>query len=537
MTKKFTPSIIFQPAANKAMQRGIHKLVNLISPTLGPLPRTVAYQKHSAIELLDKGAIIARRMTDLPDRREDVGAMYVRHMIWQLYEDIGDGTATAAILFKTLYDEGLRYLAAGADAQKLRQCLEEALGQILEHLDTQTITSTTRAHLPQIAKSVCADESLADVLAETVGILGEFGKLEFRKGGSEHEWTFIEGNYWTGGVLSKRMVEGKADSRIELEDVGILVTDFALEEPRSLPPILKQAIAAGFKRLIFVAKKVSEPVVTFFKSAELIKQIEVIPVNITSFTQAQDSANQQDLIKLVGGYPVVALGQKELPPIRADDFGKARLVWTDLHHVGILGGSGDTLKLRHHIESLTTAFRNSEDAETRKTLRQRIGTLQGGAITLWVGGMSQREIESNKEVAEHVDVTLRGALENGVLPGGGTAYLNCQTLLCKLAGQSERLEQRFSYQLLHKALEAPLRVMLENAGLEPSEILAQIRQAKEGMGFDIHQNKIVTMLAAGVLDVATVQKAALRYAVKSAALVLTIEAVVHKKNPKRVTAP
>lgn len=131
-----TPSVIFQPSASKSMQHGIHKLVALIRPTLGPITRTVAYQKHDKIELLDKGAIIARRMTDLPDRREDVGAMYVRHMLWQLYEDVGDGTATAAFLFKTLYDEGLRYLAAGADAQKLRQCLEEALKQILEHLDS-----------------------------------------------------------------------------------------------------------------------------------------------------------------------------------------------------------------------------------------------------------------------------------------------------------------------------------------------------------------------------------------------------------------
>lgn len=338
------------------------------------------------------------------------------------------------------------------------------------------------------------------------------------------------------------MVEGEPDSRVELEDVGILVTDFDLEDPRSLPPILKQAIAAGFKRLLFVAKKVSEPVITFLKSPELIKQIEVIPVKLNGFTQVQDNANARDLTALVGGYPVVTLGQKELPRVRTDDFGRARLVWADLHHIGIIGGGGDTLKLRRLIESLKGVFCNSENTETRKVLRQRIGTLQGGAITLWVGGATQRELESNKEIAEHVDVTLRGALGHSVLPGGGTAYLNCQTLLCKLAVQSQSLEQRFSYQMLHKTVEAPLRTMLENAGLEPAEILAQIRQAKEGsynknIGFDIQQNKIVNMLAAGVLDVAAVQKAALRYAVKSAALALSIEAVVHKKNPERVVAP
>jgi chaperonin GroEL len=205
--------------------------------------------------------------------------------------------------------------------------------------------------------------------------------------------------------------------------------------------------------------------------------------------------------------------------------------------VGIIGGGGDKLKLRDHVESLKLAYRNSDDAETRKVLRQRIGTLQGGAITLWVGGSSPREIERNKESAEHGELTLRAALEYGVLPGGGTAYLACKPLLCQGMQKSESLEQRLSYQILHKAMETPLRTMLENVGLEPAQILAQLNKTNEDIGFDIQQNKIVNMLAAGVLDVATVQKTALRYAVKSAALALTVEVVVHKKNPQRVIAP
>ena len=531
------PGVRFQPEVNAAMQRGVHKLVGLVSPTLGPLPRTVAHQKHSDVELLDKGAIIARRMTDLPDRREDIGAMYVRHTIWQLYEDVGDGTATAAVLFRSLYDEGLRYLAAGADGGKVRRYLEKALEEVLEHLATQTRPVGSEAQLKGVAKSVCSDDALAEVLGETVNILGEFGKLELRKGGSEHEWSFVEGNYWSGGVLSKRFLEGKTPARAELGNAGVLITDFTIEDPRSLPPILKTAIAAGLTKLLLVAKKVSEPVVTFLTSPQLLEQIEVLPVKLDGFTQAKDSANGADLSALVGGYPVVALGETELPRVRADDFGRARLVWADAQHVGIVGGGGDALKLREHVETLKAAFHKIDDADTRKTLRQRLGTLLGGAVTLWVGGASEREVEQNREVAEHTDLTLRGALEQGVLPGGGAAYLNCRNLLCNRVAESEVFEERVSYQMLQTAVEAPLRTMLSSAGLEPAEIFAQLQNVDEGVGYDIRTNEVVNMYEAGVLDVATVQKAALRYAVKSVALVLTVEAVVYKKNPEQVVAP
>ncbi len=351
MSKSFTPGVSFQPNVNRDFQCGIHRLVSLISPTLGPLARTVAYQKHADIELLNKGAIIARRMTDLPDRREDVGAMYLRHMIWQLYEDVGDGTATAAVLFKTLYDEGLRYIAAGADAGKLRHALEKGLKHLCETLDKLTQEADTKKHLQGIAKAICHDDALAEMLAENVAILGEFGKLELRKGGSEHEWSFVEGNYWQGGVLSKRFLEGKTPARVELEDVGFLVTDFQIDDPRELPPILKQVLAAGFGKLILVAKTISERAMTFLLSPQLLEQLEVIVVKQDGFSQEQNSANQADLTALVGGYPIVTFGEKTLPAVQKDDFGRARLVWADQQHMGIIGGGGDPVALGQHVKA------------------------------------------------------------------------------------------------------------------------------------------------------------------------------------------
>ncbi|MEM7737469.1 MAG: TCP-1/cpn60 chaperonin family protein [Deinococcota bacterium] len=527
----------FQPDVNKRLQLGVHKLAQLIRPTLGPLPRTVVHQKLNDIELLDKGALIARRMTNLPDRREDIGAMYLRHMMWQLYEDVGDGTATAAVLFTTLYDAGLRYLAAGVDVRKLGGALEYHLKYLLNQLDQQTQPVSALAQLQGIARSVCPDIALADVLAELVHDLGEFGRLELRKGGTQHEWSFVEGNYWSGGVLSKRFLEGKTPARIELEDVGVLVTDFQLDDPRELPPILKQALQLGFKKLILIAKTISERAITFLTAPQLLEQLAVIPVKLDGFTQAQDSANHTDLTALVGGYPVVSLGSASLPRARPDDFGRARLVWADQQHVGIIGGDSDPHALKHHVNSLKTAFYTAQDAELRKTLRTRLGRLLGGTITLWVGGASEREVEANQEHAEHTDLTLRSALEQGVLAGGGRAYLTCYNFLQRQYETASTLEERASCHMLLTALEAPLRTMLDNAGLEPSEIIGTLKTAGDEVGYDIRNQTYSNLTEQGILDVASVQKAALRYAVSSVALALTIEAVVHKKTPEQVTAP
>ncbi len=537
MTKNLLPGVVFQPSAQQTMQRGIHKLTSLISPTLGPVSRTVAHQKHNDIELLDKAALIARRMIELPNRHENVGAMYLRHMVWQLYEEHGDGTATAAVLFKTLYDEGLRSLTAGADAGKLRHYLEQALLVMLERLSSLTKPICTEAELQGIARSVCADEKLASLLGTQLSILGEFGKLELRNGGREHDWSFIEGNYWKGGVLSKRQLEGLPDARIELEDVGILATDFDLDDPRSLPPILKLALAKGFSKLVIVAKTASESVISFIKSPQLLAQIEVILVKQEGFSQAETSANQQDLCALLGGYPVVSLGAKTLPKVRSDDFGSARLVWADQHHAGFIGAKGDPVALASHVESLKTAFHASSDAKARKILRQRLNNLMGGAITLWLGGASKREMEQAKESAQQTEASLRSALEQGVIVGAGTAFLACRALLCAKAQDCLSFEEQQSYKILLKAIESPLRTMLENAGLEPAEVIEKLKYAKENTGFDIRTQTYVNVYVSGLLDVANVQKAALRYAVKSAALALTIEAVVFKKNPERRVNP
>ncbi len=529
------PKVTFQPTVNKEMQQGIHKLVALISPTLGPIPGTVAHQKHDAIELLDSGGIIARRMTELPSRRENIGAMYLRHMIWQLYEEVGDGTATAAVLFKSVYDQGLRAITAGADAGRLQKYLEQGTKEILEHLRTMTCPVSSKEQLTGIALSLCHEKLLAEILGEIVDVLGEFGRLELRKGGVDSEWTFVEGSYWAGGVLSKQFVERQPNLRTELEDVGVLITDFELEDPRDLPPVLKLAIAQGFTKLLLVAKKVSDNVVAFLTAKQLIGQIQVLPVKFASYTHAEHAVAQRDLSVLTGAQSVLAVGGQTLASVCADDFGKARLVWADQRHFGLIGGGGDVRTIREHVATLKKAFAKAEDPKTRDALQQRLGTLLSGTITLWVGGNSDREIEKNKELAQHTAKAIRTAMSKGVLPGGGAALLACRPMLCQKIQHSPVFEERRAYQILHQAMEAPIRTILANAGLEPAPILARLEQP--GQGFDVLENKVVDMTEAGIVDIAEVQMSALHHAVSSAALALTVEVAVFKKNPERAVEP
>ena len=222
--------LIFQPDASLSLQRGINLIVDAIRPTLGPIPRTVAVSQvmdGKPPELLDKGGLIARRITDLPDPNADMGAMLLRQMLWQLYEDCGDGTATAAVIFQSIYNEGLKYLAAGGDAMRLRQFLNEGLDLILNALDEMTLPIEGKEQLAQLAETICHDRELADKLGEIFDFIGEYGQLDVRRGHTRYiEHDYMKGMYWQRGAVSRAMLRGgKQSDRIVMNDTAILLSD------------------------------------------------------------------------------------------------------------------------------------------------------------------------------------------------------------------------------------------------------------------------------------------------------------------------
>lgn len=533
-----TRRVVFQPATYRGIQRGVNKMVEAIRPTLGPQPRIVAIDRildERMPELLDDGSVIARRITQLANRDEDMGAMFIRHLLCRLHERVGDGTATAAVLFQSVYNESVRYLAAGGNAMRLRSYLEKGMRAILDHLTGMTVQVAGKEKLAQIAETICYDPPLAKMMGEIFDIIGEYGRLEIRSGRSRDlEREYVEGMYWEWGVLSRQMITDQNRLRTEMENAAILISDLEIEDPPQLLPVIALAIEANIRSLLIVAGKLSDGAIALLLANNDPEKFQAIAVKTPGWGKDEQAAALEDLAVLTGGRPFINVAGDTFSQVNLEDFGRARRVWADLRNFGIIGGEGNPRALRQHIASLRVSFERTDKPVLRERLRARIGKLMGGSAVLWVGGATELEITACQELAKRTAAAMRGAMMEGVLPGGGVSLLACRPVLKRMLDQSTDPDERAAYRILIRAVAEPIRTIIANAGYDASEIMAEIKLARSGHGFDVKSERVVEMAQAGIFDAATVQKAAVHGAIASAALALTIDVLVHHKKPEEV---
>ena len=481
-----TPKIIDQPQTQEALRRGITTLVSAIAPTLGPLPRRSVAQNLEKLELLDDGGVIARRIIALPEREDDVGAMLLRQVVWQVHQHVGDGAATTALLYEKIYAEGLRYIAAGADPMRLRYRLLQLLPGLTERIIADARQLRTLAELQALAFSVCYDEEMAEILGEALHSLGRYGQVDIRAGhGRGMEYSFVEGSYWPGGVQSKTFLAkdilGDSQRKVaELHDAAILMTDMEIEEPAELVPLMQLALRSGITQLLLIVSSISEKGMSVALDKRLREKIQTIIVKLDGFHPGDLSLAQADIALLTGGRTVLQKAGDSLATVRESDFGRARWVWADDKNFGFASGRGDPRLIRDQARRLRATYADTGDDDTRARVLDRLGRLNGGLATVYVGGIAKDEIRQRKELAERTIRALRGAA-GGVIAGGGVALLTCRDWLLAGAKTEDELEGRAARLILAKAVEAPIRQLLENAGHDPSEALAQLAQCEDGL--------------------------------------------------------
>jgi chaperonin GroEL len=530
------PKVVFQPEVHRGMMRGINQIVGAVRPTLGPLPRIVLYDRTIGDagripELLDDGGTIARRIIQIPGRNSDVGAMLVRQLLWTLREEVGDGTATAAILFQAVYEEGVRYLASGGNAMRLRTYLEQALPEILDELEGLALRVEGKDQLARLATTVSLDPEMGKLLGEIFDIIGEYGRLEIRKGRTRaYEREYVEGMYWEGGLLSRAQVTEVARQRTELQNAAILMTDLDIEDPRDLVAPITACVQQGIEELAIICRKMSDVVVGMLLMNRERGKIKIHAVGIKTpgVSTTDQRAALMDMAVLTGGRPLFRAAGDALRDVKAGDLGQARRIWADKSNFGIIGGKGDPRELRTHIAHLRNLFANTAPGDERQDLQERIGKLMGGSATLYVGGTTETELDYNKEQASRAMEAMRGAMRDGVVPGGGAALLAVRRKLLAHQATSDEPEEVAAYRILAKAMEAPTRALLENTGYVPGEIFALLENADPGVGFDVIKGEVANMEEAGILDITTVVLAAVRSAVRTAAMALTTDVVIHR---------
>lgn len=535
------PGLVFQPEATLGVQRGVNLLIDAIRPTLGPLPRTVCIERLASEkppELLDSGGVIARRVIQLPRRDEDVGAMFTRQMLYRLHEKVGDGSATAGVIFQSLFNQGVRYLAAGGNPMLLRGYLDQGIALIQSELDRQARPVQGPPSLAQLAEMVCHDPELAENLGEIFDVIGEFGRLEIRNGqGRVVRREFVEGVYWDAGLHSRRMIVDPRQGRTVVEDGAVLATDLEVQEPEDVLHLLELAVQAQLPGVLLVAASLSDQALSLILNESNWRKVKILAVKSPSASLDTLIGDLTDLAILSGGRPVFKATQAKLRHVRPEDFGYARRIWAYAENFGLTAGKGDPRQLRRHVSSLKAAFHLADDLSAREKILQRLGRLLGGSATLWIGAPTEDEYQRKQALAERAANTLRAALLDGVAPGGGTALLACRPALQARLAESADEDEVAAYRMLSRALEEPFRALLANAGYEAGQVLAAMQGLPPGHGCDLRTGKIVDMAAAGLVDPVGVLKEAVHSAIASAGLLLTTDVLVHRRNPPQSLDP
>jgi chaperonin GroEL len=528
-----TQRIVFLPSSRQKLFAGVDKLADGIRPTLGPNARTViveAVRDLSPVEILDDGGTIARRIVSLGDRDENMGAMLLRESLWRMHETVGDGAATAAVIFQAILRASQRLLAAGIHAAHLQPQIERAGETAIAALHAQARPLDGQEAITDCALAICHDGEMADLLGEILYITGGDGYvnvLESQRRGLERE--YFDGSYWTGSWISATMITDKAKREAVHDDPAIFVSDLSFDQADDIVPLMEAALASGRKSLFMLVEQISGAALATLLSNHQSGVLRCLAVTAGAIYSELPYLHE-DLAHLTGARPFLKVAGDSPNAVAPADLGHARRAWATGSDFGVVAGSGDPHSLRQHIRTLRKRLRAADTQEGANLLRRRLAKLLGGVTTLHVGAATDAEKESRLGMAKRTVRALQAAMRDGVAPGGGSGLARCAL---SLRSGCRRSDGTLGAAVMADALEEPLRVIAANAGHEPAPTLGHVQSAPDGSGFDARAAAIVDMRQAGIVDPVAVLEAAIRTAAHAAALLLTTEVLVHPPDLER----
>ena len=534
------PAIVFQPRTYSSLRAGVNLIAAMVRPTLGPFPRAVAVSRAmrtDAPEILDDGAVIARRMIALGNRSQDVGAMLIRNAMWQMREQAGDGATTMAVMLQSVLAQSIHAVSAGeCDAMQLKRALDRSLECVLTALRQQARPLHGRESIARVAQTVCPDPELAQMLGEVLDIVGAEGTVnveEYPRPGLERE--YVEGTYWSAsGLCSPLMATDLLQRRAVLDDTYILISDISVQNAEQLVPLLDQIVHAKIPNLVLIALNFSEQTLGLLLHNQHAGRLNVFAVRAPKYEASEQASILQDIALLTGGHFVQSAAGETLERVQLSDLGRARRAWATDEYFGIVGGKGDGRAVRKQIAELRARLSRADNAN-KEALYKRLGHLTGGVAILRVGAATAVECKSRKELAERAVRALRNTVDAGVVPGGGAALLKCQSALMQDCPNDNTFQ--VANRILHRALEEPLRVIAFNAGFSADRVISLVGNCSNGGGFDVRTGELTDMHKAGIVDPARVLEHALHVAVSCAGVALTTDVIVHRKRPPESTDP
>ncbi|HEY8010497.1 MAG TPA: chaperonin GroEL [Rudaea sp.] len=516
--------IRFSEDARARMLRGVNVLANAVKATLGPKGRNVVLEKSFGAPTITKDGVSVAKEIELADKFENMGAQMVKEVASKTSDVAGDGTTTATVLAQALIREGMKAVAAGMNPMDLKRGIDKAVIGAVAELKNLSKPSADNKSIAQVGTiSANGDANIGDIIAEAMNKVGKEGVITVEEGsGLDNELDVVEGMQFDRGYLSPYFINNQQSQQVELEDPYILLHDKKISNVRELLPVL-EAVAKAGKPLLLVAEEVEGEALATLVVNTIRGIVKVCAVKAPGFGDRR-KAMLEDMAILTGGQVISEEVGLSLEKATIKDLGRAKKIVITKENSTIIDGAGESKNIESRIAQVKAQIEETSSDYDREKLQERVAKLAGGVAVIKVGASTEIEMKEKKARVEDALHATRAAVEEGVVPGGGVALVRALEAIKKLKGDNE--DQNHGILIAKRAMEAPLREIVANAGEEPSVVLNKVAAGKGNYGYNAQTGEYGDMVELGILDPTKVTRTALQNAASIAGLMITTEAMV-----------
>ena len=527
--------VLFGDDARVRMVRGINTLANAVKVTLGPKGRNVVLERAFGGPLVTKDGVTVAKEIDLKDKFENMGAQMVREVASKTNDNAGDGTTTATVLAQAIVCEGMKYVAAGMNPMDLKRGIDKAVAAAIEELRKISRPTTTSKEVAQVgAISANSDQEIGDIISQAMDKVGKEGVITIEDGKSlNNELEVVEGMQFDRGYLSPYFINTPERQAAVLDNPFILIHDKKVSNIRELLPVLEQ-VAKTSRPLLIIAEDVDGEALATLVVNSIRGILKVVAVKAPGFGDRR-KAMLEDIAVLTGGVVISEEKGLKLEGATMDMLGTAEKVTVDKDTTTIVNGAGDKDAIQARIGQIKTQIENTTSDYDKEKLQERLAKLSGGVAVLYVGAASEVEMKEKKDRVDDALRATRAAIEEGIVPGGGVAYIRALDALEGFKG--DNVDETTGIDIIKRAIEEPLRQIVANAGKEGAVVVQKVREGKADFGYNARTDVYENLHAAGVVDPAKVTRVALENAASIAGMFLTTECVIVEKKEDKPEMP
>ncbi len=525
--------ILFDEEARRALGRGVDALANAVKVTLGPKGRNVVLEKKFGAPTITNDGVTIARDIELEDPFENMGAQLVKEVATKTNDIAGDGTTTATLLAQAMIREGMRNVVAGANPMIIKKGIDDAVKALVEEIKSKAKKIEGKADIAQVATISSANAETGELIAEAMEKVGKDGVITVEESKSmATNLSVVEGMQFDRGYISPYLVTDTDKMEAVLDDPYILITDRKISAIADILPILEQVVKAG-KQLAIIAEDIDGEALTTIVVNKLRGTFKALAVKAPGFGDRR-KAMLEDIAILTGGTVISEELGRKLDSVTIEDLGRARQIRSTKEETTIVDGMGDKDKIAARVAQIKKQIAETTSDFDKEKLQERLAKLAGGVAVIEIGAATEVEMKDKKYRIEDALNATRAAVEEGIVAGGGTTFIDILPALDKIQVEGD---EKVGVNIVRRAIEEPVRQIADNAGLEGSVVVENVKKAGSGVGFNALKNEYVDMIKAGIVDPAKVTRSALQNAASIASMVLTTETLVADKPEEKAAAP